>query len=63
MTSTTRRAGSQTIRNQALPAATASPGPQLTHPQPPRLNSYGRIAAAAFLRSFHDTYFIDDRMR
>ena len=40
MTSTTRRAGGQTIRNQALPAATASPGPQLTHPQPPRLNSY-----------------------
>src|SRR5208283_3710453 len=41
VTSTTRRAGSQKIRNQALPAATASSGPQLTHPQPPRLNSYG----------------------
>jgi hypothetical protein len=40
VTSATRRAGSQKIRNQALPAATASPGPQLTHPQPPRLNSY-----------------------
>ena len=40
VTSTTRRAGRETIRNQALPAATASPGPQLTHPQPPRLNSY-----------------------
>ncbi len=55
MTSTTRRAGSQKIRNQALPAATASPGPQLTHPQPPRLNSYvnrapqWRLSALAFL--------------
>ena len=40
MTSTTRRAGLQKIRNQALHADTASPGLQITHPQPPRLNSY-----------------------
>ena len=40
MTTTTRRAGSQKIRNQALHADSASPGPHLTHSQSPRLNSY-----------------------
>ena len=36
------RKGSET---RPTPADTASPGPQLTHPQPPRLNSYWAIDA------------------
>src|SRR5260370_4051859 len=36
------RKGSET---RPTPADTASPGPQLTHPQPPRLNSYRALCA------------------
>ena len=46
MTSATRRADSQKIRNQALHADTASPEPLITHPQPHRLNSY--LASSSF---------------
>jgi serine/threonine-protein kinase HipA len=36
----TRQAGSQRSETSPTPADTASPVTQLTHPQPPRLNSY-----------------------